>query len=111
MPTKIEIDINEDNKSISLDQIVDMVMDKAETEPKPSQFEYVKEHDQSVMTEIKNFARHVRKPEFKDISDRQLEDVAENQSSDLIEAVYQANIAYLKHGIRLGARIILELLC
>ncbi len=108
MQTKFEI--NDDNKSISLDQIVDMLLDKAEAGPEPSQFDYVKLHNRNVMTEIKNFARHVRNPEFSNISDRELEDVAENQSPDLLDTICQANSAYFKHGMKLGARLLLELI-
>ena len=63
------------------------------------------------MAEIKNYSRYIRSPKFDNIYDQELECVAENQSSQLIDAVYMANVEYLKNGMKLGARLLVDLLC
>ena len=108
---QINIEPDDNGKAVSLDEIIDMVMDNAESDRKRQQFEFIKAHDQNIMKEIKNYSKYIRKPEFDNISEQKLECIAENQSSKLLEAVYMANIAYLKNGMKLGARLLLDLLC
>ena len=108
---KIKIEPDDNRKAVSLDQIIDLFMDNVESDPKNKRFAFVRTHDRNVMEEIKNYSRHIRKPEFDNISDQELECVAENQSSRLIDTVYLANIEYLKNGMKLGARLLADLLC
>lgn len=107
---QINIEPDDNGKAISLDEIIDMVVDNAESDPENEKFDFIKMHNQKIMTEIKNYTRHIRKPEFDNISDKKLECIAEIQSSELFDAVYMANIAYLKSGMKLGARLLLDLL-
>jgi len=108
---QIKFESDNDSKAVSLDQIIDLFMDNAESDSKNERFDFIKLHDLKIMTEIKNYSRHIRNPEFDCISDQKLECVAENQSSKLLDAIYCANVDYLKNGIKLGARLLLDLLC
>ena len=108
---KIKIEPDDNGKAVSLDQIIDLFMDNVESDPKNKWFAFVRTHDRNVMSEIKNYSKYIRSPKFDNISEQELECVAENQSSKLIDAVYLANIEYLKNGMKLGARLLAELLC
>lgn len=108
---KIKIESGDNSKAVSIDQIIDMFMENAESDPKNEKFDFIKTHEQNVMAEIKYYSRSIRNPEFDNISERELECVAENQSSKLLNEIYLANIAYLKNGMKLGAELLLELLC
>lgn len=106
---QLKIDLTEKESVVSLDHIIDMVLDNAEAEWQP-QFDYMKHHEQKFMAEIKRYSYSIRNPELDKYSEKQLESVIENQSSDLHDAMSAAGIAYLKHGMKLGVEIILELL-
>lgn len=71
----LKIDIDKKDNAVSLDRIIDMVLENAEADPQ-----------------------------------KQFEAVIENQSSDLHDVMSDAGIAYLKHGMKLGARVVFELL-
>lgn len=86
-----------------------MVLDNAEIMEK-SQSSYMKLHEYNIMEEIRKFSLAVRKPEYINISGRELEELIEDQSSALHNALSEAEIAYLKHGMKLGAELMLELL-
>ena len=107
---QVKFESSDDNKAVSLDQIIDLFMSNVESDPKSERFAFIKIHDQNIMSEIKNYSRHIRKPEFDDISEQNLECVVEKQSSKLLDSIYCANIDYLKSGMKLGARLILDLL-
>lgn len=106
----MQVKIETENKAVAIDQIIDLYMSNAEADPKDERYAFIKMHDQNIMTEIKNYSRYIRKPEFDNISGDKLECVAENQSSQLLDAVYMSNIEYLKNGMKLGAGLILDLL-
>lgn len=106
---QLGIDLESSEKVISLDRIIDMVLENAETGQHP-QFEYMRIYEQRFMTEIKKYSQNIRKPELSQLSGQQMEAVAESQSSDLHAVMADACIVYLKHGMKLGAGLVVELL-
>lgn len=86
-----------------------MVLDNAEIMEK-SQFNYMILYQHRIMKEIKDYSLAVRKPEYINISGRELEELIEDQSSALHNVISEAEIAYLKHGIKLGTQLMLELM-
>lgn len=106
---QLNVELNEKENLVSLDRIIDMVLENAEAEQHP-QFDFMKQHDYKFMEEIKKYSHVIRNLELISIPKQQLETVIENQSSDLRDAMSEAGIAYLKHGMKLGAQLVLRLL-
>lgn len=103
---KLQINLEEKESSVSLDRIVDMVLDNIEV---GQQFAF-KCHEQKFMDEIRKYTHDIRVLEFGNMSRQEQDEVVESQSSDLHETMSGACIACLKHGMKLGAELILELL-
>lgn len=106
---ELKIDIDKKDNAVSLDRIIDMVLENAESDQQ-EQFDYMKHFDQKFMEEIKKYSHAIRNPKLDKTTPKQLEAVIENQSSDLHDVMSDAGIAYLKHGMKLGARVVFELL-
>lgn len=107
MKNKIEINISE---SIDLDQIVCLILDKAVANPKLSNFDFTKKHDNNVMTQIKKYSLGIKDKDLSQMNDPQLEEMVEESSAELFDSIVQANFDYYKHGMKAGARLLLELI-
>lgn len=105
---QLQIDLNEKESVVSLDRIIDMILDNAET-GQESQFDFMRQHEQKFMEEIKKYSYAIQKPELEQLSGQQMEEAVENQSAGLHEIMADACIAYLKHGMKLGAGLVMEL--
>lgn len=106
---QLQIELNEKESVVSLDKIIDMVLENAETEQQP-QLDFMKLYEEKFMEEIKKYSFVIRKTEFDRFSKRQIEEAVEKQSLDLHEIMADACIAYLRHGMKLGAGLVVELL-
>lgn len=53
---QLQIDLNGNENAVSLDRIIDMVLDNAEAEQQP-QFDYMRFYEQKFMEEIKKYSR------------------------------------------------------
>lgn len=95
---------------IDLKEIISIIWDKAAASQDPSYFDFMKIHDQKIMAEIQRYSVDLRKEDFKGLTEQQLEDTIEDVSTDLFDTIVQANFDYFGHGIRVGARLLLELL-
>lgn len=106
MHTKTELD----NKNpIDLNEIIFNLWDNAATNQDTPYFNYVKIHDQLFMSEIKKFSMNIRKMDFSRFDVQTLEDTIENVSTDLYDSITKANLDYFKSGMKIGAKLLAEL--
>lgn len=104
--TKTELD----NKNpIDLNEIIFNLWDNAATNQDTPYFNYVKIHDQLFMSEIKKFSMNIRKMDFSRFDVQTLEDTIENVSTDLYDSITKANLDYFKSGMKIGAKLLAEL--
>ncbi len=107
--------MNEQNKDknperiITLEEIVDLIMDKSASEHKPF-FDFIRYNDQLIMTLIKKFSVEISKVDFSKTDPQSLEDTIENLSSDLCDSISDSHMDYFKNGMKVGARLIAELI-
>lgn len=86
-----------------------MILDSTEAKKLP-QFIYMKVYEHKIMGEIKKYSLAIQNLEYDRLSGQELEESIESLSSGLYDAMVESEIAYLKHGMKLGAELILELL-
>lgn len=103
-------ELTSSDKLISLDQVIHMIFDEAETAQNPAVFGFMKIHDRKIMEEIRKYTQAVKDTDFNDTDEPDLDDVVENLSSDLTDAVLISDLAYFENGMKFGARLLLELL-
>ncbi len=107
--------MNEQNKYknqervIALEEIVDLIMDKSASEHKPF-FDFIRYNDQLIMNLIKKYSMEISKADFSKIDPQSQEDAIENFSSDLCDSISDSHMDYFKHGMKVGARLITELI-
>ncbi len=107
--------MNEQNKDknperiITLEEIVDLIMDKSSSEHKPF-FDFIRYNDHILMTLIKKYSVEISKVDFSKTDPQSLEDTIENLSSDLCDSISDSHMDYFKHGMKLGARLVTELI-
>lgn len=107
---KIQLEINDNSNIVSLDQIINLIVDNAELCPEPSSFAYTKSHDQIIMSEIKKYSRNISGAGIESMEWQELEDTVESMSEKLFDFISAANLDYLKHGMKFGARLLMELI-
>ena len=95
---------------ININEIIFHIWDKAASGQDTSYFDFVKIHDQVHISAIKKYSMDIRKIDFSNLDVMQTEDVIENASTDLFDNITGANLDYFRHGIKIGARLIAELL-
>lgn len=100
-----------DNKNpIDLNEIIFLIWDKAAADQDTPYFDFVKIHDQVLMSEIKKFSMDIRKMDFSNLDGLQTEDVIENVSTGLFDNITRANMDYLRHGMKIDAKLLAELI-
>ena len=107
---KMNGELKSSQKLISLDQVIHMIFDEAETSQNPSVFGFMKVHDRKIMAEIRQYTQAVKNADFNDTDDPKLDDIVENLSSDLTDAVLTSDFAYFENGMKFGSRLLLELI-
>lgn len=107
---KMNGELKSSQKLISLDQVIHMIFDEAETSQNPSVFGFMKVHDRKIMAEIRKYTQAVKNADFNDTDDPKLDDIVENLSSDLTDAVLTSDFAYFENGMKFGSRLLLELI-
>lgn len=102
---------NEDNNKnpIDLNDIIFHLWDRAAADQDAAYFDFVKIHDQAIMDEIKKYSLNIRKMDFSGMDTQQIDDVIEGVSTDLYDNISRANLDYLRHGIKIGARLLADL--
>lgn len=106
----MQIKCDANNNAVSLNKIINMMLDDTETGQRPSQSDYIKSNDQIIMSEIKKYSQDISNAGLADKSGNEYEEMIERMSESLFDAVSTANLDYLQHGMKLGAKLLLELL-
>lgn len=101
---------NEDSRMVSIDDIIAVLIDKEAENPKKSYFDFIKVHDSSILTKIKQYTMDVKDKDFSSLDEFQAESVIEDTATDLTDTITRANFDYLKHGMKLGVRMLFELM-
>ena len=99
----------ENKNPIDLNEIVFLFWEKAAADQDTPYFDFVKAHDQILMTKIKKYSNDIQKMNLEGMVPEKMESVIESVSTDLYDSITQANLDYLRHGIKLGARLLAEL--
>ena len=99
----------ENKNPIDLNEIVFLFWEKSAADQDTPYFDFVKAHDQILMTKIKKYSNDIQKMNLEGMVPEKMESVIESVSTDLYDSITQANLDYLRHGIKLGARLLAEL--
>lgn len=106
----LETDGAESPRMVSLDDILAMLIDKEAENQERSYFDFIKTHDSSILTQIKKYTLEVKDRDFSNLDEVQTESMIEESAIDLTDAVTRANFEYLKSGMKLGVRMLFELM-
>ncbi len=99
-----------DNKNpIDLNEIIFHLWDIAAADQDTPYFDFVKIHDQILMSGIKKYSVNIRKMDFSNLNSQQIEDMIESLSTNLYDDITKTNLDYLRHGIKIGAKLLAEL--
>ena len=110
--TKITFETDEADSSrmINLDDILAMLIDKDAESQSKSYFDFIKTHDSSILTQIKKYTAEVKDRDFSKLDEVQTEFMIEELVIDLTDTITRANFKYLKSGMKLGVRMLFELM-
>ena len=100
---------NDNNSPINLNEIIFHLWDKAASDQDAPYFDFVKIHDQVLMSGIKKYSMDIRKMNFSNLNSQQIEDMVESLSTNLYDDITKANMDYLRHGVKIGAKLLAEL--
>lgn len=102
---------NETNNTryINLRKIICFLWDSAASDQELSFFDFVKYHDQIIMSDIKKYSAAIGSIDFSNLDSLQKENMIESMSADLFDSITKANMDYLQHGMKIGARLLAEL--
>lgn len=106
MKLKIETD---DKDDISLDKIIHMVIDSSEADKDSPIFQFITSHDKEIMTEIRKYTQSMKDAGIGAATDQEVEDMIEGLSASLFDTILITNYDYLKYGMRMGAKLLMEL--
>ncbi len=95
--------------SIDLDKILTMVWDFLSDVPEKPRFNFMKLHDDEIMTQIKEYSMDVNGKNFSGMDRQNVEEFIEQDCVKLFDTITQANFDFFKQGARLGARLVAEL--
>ena len=88
----------ENKNPIDLNEIVFLFWDKAAADQDTPYFDFVKAHDQILMTKIKKYSNDIQKMNLEGMVPEKMESVIESVSTDLYDSITQANLDYLRQG-------------
>ncbi len=106
----LETDGAESPRMVSIDDILAMLIDKEAENQKKSYFEFIKTHDAAVMKNIKKYTLEVKDMDFSGLDEEQTGYAIEETAADLTDSITKANFDYLKHGMKLGIRMLFDLM-
>lgn len=100
----------ESQNPIDLNEIIFHLWNRAAADQDTPYFDFVKIHDQVLMTGIKKYSLNIRKMDFSNLSNQQVDEMIESLSTNLYDDITKANMDYLRHGVKIGARLQAELI-
>lgn len=108
---KMQTQTETDNQNpIDLNEIIFHIWDRAASDQDTPYFDFVKIHDQILMSGIKKYSVNIRKMDFTNLDNQQIEDMIESLSGNLYDDITKSNMDYFRHGIKIGARLLAELI-
>ena len=111
MKITFETDGSKDNgRMVSLDDVLAMLIDKEAENPEKSYFDFIKVHDSNILAQIKKYTADIKEKDLSALGREQMEYMIEETATGITDAVVKANFDYLKHGMKLGARLLFELM-
>lgn len=99
----------ESKNPIDLNEIIFHLWDMAAADQDTPYFDFVKIHDQILMSGIKKYSVNIRKMDFSNLNSHQIEDMVESMSTNLYDEITKANMDYFRHGVKIGAKLLAEL--
>lgn len=110
--TKItfETDNSDNSRMVSLDDILDLIIGRESENQEKSYFGFIKTNDSNILTKIKEYTMNMKEKDFSGLDKLQIEHLIEEASTDLKDAVTSANFDYLRGGMKLGVRLLFELM-
>lgn len=106
MQTKNE---TENKNPIDLNEIIFHLWDMVAADQDTPYFDFVKIHDQIFMSGIKKYSVNIRKMDFSNLSNQQIDNMIESMSTNLYDEITKANMDYFRHGVKIGAKLLAEL--
>ncbi len=95
--------------SIDLDTILTMIWDLFSVIPDQPRLNFMKIHDMEIMTKIKEYSMDVKDKNFSGMDKQKTEEFIEQACTELFDTITQANFDFFKHGVKLGARLLAEM--
>lgn len=95
--------------TIDLDRIIAMIWDWFSDIPDQPRFNFMKIHDMEIMTQIKEYSMDVKDQNFSGMDRQKTEEFIEQNCSELFDTITQANFDFFKQGVRLGSRLLAEM--
>ena len=110
--TKItfETDGKDHTNMVSIDDILAILIDKEAENPERAYFDFTKSHDISIMTQVKKYTMDVKEKDFSNLDEFHVESMIEETAINLTDAITKANFDYFKNGMKLGIRMLFELM-
>jgi len=105
-----ESDGAERPRMVSLDDILTIIIDKEAENTEKSCFDFIKAHEISIMQNIKKYTLDVKNKDLLNLDEEQMGYAVEETATELTDTITKANFDYLKHGMKLGIRILFELM-
>ena len=106
MQTKNE---TENKNPIDLNEIIFHLWDMVAADQDTPYFDFVKIHDQIFMSGIKKYSVNIRKMDFSNLSSQQIDNMIESMSTNLYDEITKVNMDYFRHGVKIGAKLLAEL--
>ena len=106
MQVKNENDIID---SIDLDKILAMIWDWFSDIPDQPRYNFMKIHDGEIMACIKEYSMDVKDKNFSGMDRQKTEEFIEQECAELFDTITQANFDFFKQGVRLGSRLLAEM--
>ncbi len=110
MKITFETDGADSSCTVSMDDILAMMIDKEAESQDKSYFDFIKTHDNEILTQIKKYTADIKEKDLSDLNEFQKETLIEETATGITDAVVIANFEYLKSGIKLGVRLLFELM-
>lgn len=97
MQAKNETDII---NSVNLDVIPAMIWDLFSDIPDQPRFNFMKLHDDEIMTQIKKYPMDFKNKNFSEMGEQETEELIEQTCVKLFDTITEANFDFFKHGVK-----------
>ncbi len=95
--------------SIDLDTILTMIWDLFSVVSDQPRMNFMKIHDLEIMTQIKEYSIDIKDKNFSGMDSHKTEEFIEQACTELFDTITQANFDFFRQGVRLGSRLLAEM--